>query len=148
MATPAQYQAFVLMPFSKEFTDIYKLGIKAGAKDVGVLAERVDEQLYSEGILDRIYSQIRAADIVIADMSGQNANVFYEVGYAHALNKLCIHLTQRTDDIPFDLRHQRHIVYSSIVDLKTQLMQNLEWAKAEVEVRRKSGNGYHASDDR
>jgi len=128
------------MPFDAKFDDIYKFGIKETAKELGIKAERVDEQLYSEGILERIYRQIRAADIIIADMTGQNPNVFYEVGFAHGLNKLCIHLTQDSGFIPFDLKHQRHIVYgSSIAKLKSELKPNLEWAKAEVATRRKSG---------
>ncbi len=45
--------AFVLMPFDKEFDDVYKFGIKEPAKDIGINAERVDEQLYQEGMLER-----------------------------------------------------------------------------------------------
>src|SRR5438309_842398 len=101
--------AFVLMPFGHDFDDIYRLGIKDPAKNLNILAERVDEQIYREGILDRIYRQIDIADIVIADMSGKNPNVFYDVGYAHAKQKLCILLTCSADDIPFDLKHRRHI---------------------------------------
>jgi len=131
--------AFVLMPFSDEFDDIYKFGIKALAKDIGIKAERVDEQLYTEGMLSRIYSQIDQADLIITDMTGRNPNVFYEVGYAHAKNKLCLHLTQDTTDIPFDLQHQRHIVYGGSIDsLREQLVENLEWAKKEIENYRKS----------
>lgn len=131
--------AFVLMPFSDEFDDIYKLGIKETAKNNGIKAERVDEQLYSEGMLSRIYSQIDQADLIITDMTGRNPNVFYEVGYAHAKNKLCLHLTQDTTDIPFDLQHQRHIVYGgSIQSLREQLEENFEWAKKEIENYRKS----------
>jgi hypothetical protein len=62
-------------------------------------------------------------------MSGRNPNVFYEVGYAHAKNKLCILLTKNASDIPFDLKHHRHIVYSSVKDLKIKLAQDLEHAK-------------------
>jgi hypothetical protein len=75
--------AFVLMPSDSAFDDIYKLGIKETASQLDIFAERVDEQIFQEGILDRIYRQIELADIIIADMSGQNPNVFYEVGYAH-----------------------------------------------------------------
>lgn len=131
--------AFVLMPFSPEFDDIYKFGIKETAKTIGIKAERVDEQIYAEGILSRIYSQIDRADIVIADMTSRNPNVFYEVGYAHAKDKLCVHLTQSAKDIPFDLQHHRHVVYNgSIESLRTQLQENLEWAKAEILNYRKS----------
>ena len=127
------------MPFSDEFDDIYKFGIKETAQTIGIKAERVDEQLYTEGMLSRIYSQIDQADLIITDMTGRNPNVFYEVGYAHAKNKLCLHLTQDTTDIPFDLQHQRHIVYGgSIESLREQLVENLEWAKNEIENYRKS----------
>jgi hypothetical protein len=131
--------AFVLMPFDKKFDDIYKFGIKAAAGSLAIRAERVDEQIFSEGILERIYRQIDAADVVIADMTGQNANVFYEVGYVHAKGKLCLLLTQDADDIPFDLRHRRHIVYGgSIENLVAALKKDLVWAKAEIEGFRKT----------
>ena len=128
--------AFVLMPFDAGFDDIYKLGIQAAAKESDIVAERVDEQSYSETILERIYRQIAIADFIIADMTGKNANVFYEVGYAHAKNKLCTLLTQTTSDIPFDLRHHRHIVYGgSISDLRNKLRIEFEWLKSELEKR-------------
>lgn len=88
---------FVLMPFSQEFTAIYKFGIKGAAEEVGAYAERVDGQLFDEGILERIFNQIGKADVIIADMTGRNPNVFYEVGYAHALNKVVLLLTQAAD---------------------------------------------------
>lgn len=126
--------AFVLMPFESRFDDIYKLGIKAAAVEADVIAERVDEQNFSENILERIYRQINAADFVIADMTGRNPNVFYEVGYAHARGKFCTLLTQNSDDIPFDLKHHRHIVYNnSIQTLKSKLAVEIAWLKSESE---------------
>ena len=96
--------ASVLMPIKTEFDDIYRLGIKAAVEEAGIIAERVDEQIYHrERMLDRIYSQIVKADLTIADMSGQNPNVFYEVGYAHARERTCILLTSDAKDISFDL---------------------------------------------
>jgi len=131
--------AFVLMPFDKAFEDIYKLGIKETAITLGILAERVDEQFYQEGILERIYRQIELADLIVADMTGQNSNVFYEVGYAHAKGKLCILLTQKAEDIPFDLKHHRHIVYgASIGELRTQLAEEMAWAKSQIDTIRSS----------
>jgi hypothetical protein len=107
--------AFVLMPFDPKFADLYKFGIKEPAAELGILAERVDEQLYNEGILDRVYRQIDLADIIVAEMTGQNPNVFYEVGYAHGKGKLCILSTASADDIPFDLKHRRHIVHGNSI---------------------------------
>lgn len=119
---------FVLMPFSKQFDDIYKLGIRSACIDAGAYCERVDEQIFVENILERLYNQITKADLIVAEMTGRNANVFYEVGYAHALNKQVILLTQNAEDIPFDLKHYPHIVYEgSIVSLKEQLEIRVRW---------------------
>lgn len=120
---------FVLMPFNKKFDDVYQLGIKKACDDVGAYAERVDEQLFNESILQRIYNQIAKADIVIADMTGRNENVFYETGYAHALGKNVILLTQNADDIPFDLKHYPHIIYGGVItELIPQLEKRVKWA--------------------
>ena len=128
--------AFVLMPFDEAFNDIYKLGIQATANEQGIVAERVDEQSFSETILERIYRQIRDADFIVADMTGRNPNVFYEVGYAHALGKPCTLVTQSVSDIPFDLKHHRHIVYdASIQKLKAALTREFEWLLSEHEKR-------------
>jgi hypothetical protein len=136
---PLKPFAFVLMPFDPKFDDVYRLGIQSVAAELGIIAERVDEQIFSETILERIYRQIHAADIIIADMTGRNPNVFYEVGYAHALNKLCTLLTQRTEDIPFDLRHHRHLIYDgSIQKLRKQLKAELIWLTNELHKKRTS----------
>ena len=121
--------AFVLMPFSKEFDDVYKLGIKPACENAGAYAERVDEQIFQEIILQRIYNQISKADIIISDMTGRNPNVFYETGYAHALGKQVILLTSHSEDIPFDLKHYPHIIYEGrIADLKNDLERHVKWA--------------------
>lgn len=123
---------FVLMPFDPSFGDIYKFGIKGAAQDAGAYAERIDEQIFTEGILDRVFNQINKADVVVADMTGRNANVFYEVGYAHALGKIVLLLTQNADDIPFDLKHHQHTVYGGKIEiLRKELTSKIEWAIAE-----------------
>jgi hypothetical protein len=131
--------AFVLMPFHSKYDDVYTIGIKEAAEKVGIVAERLDKQIFAEGMMERVYRQIEAADIIIAELSEKNPNVFYEVGYAHAKDKLCILQTNDAQDIPFDLRHRRHIVYNgSLTYLRDELIKNLEWAKTEIENIRKS----------
>ena len=121
------------MPFDRAFDDIYKFGIKGAAQEIGAYAERVDEQMFSDGILDRIFNQISRADVIVADMTGRNPNVFYEVGYAHALGKIVLLLTQHADDIPFDLKHRQHTVYGGSIDaLRHELIPKLAWAVAEA----------------
>ena len=119
----------VLMPFSDDFKDIYESGIKSACRNIGVVVERVDEQIHDQSILDQIYDQIGRADIIVADMTGRNPNVFYEVGYAHALQKRVILLTQRSQDIPFNLKHYQHIIYGADSDfLREQLRRKIKWS--------------------
>jgi hypothetical protein len=119
---------FVIMPFSAEFTDIYELGIKAACHEVGIECVRSGEEIFIHSILDHIYDQIRKADFIIAEMTGRNANVFYEAGYAHGLKKHVILLTKQTDDIPFDLLHYPHVVHGgSIKTLKEELVKRLKY---------------------
>lgn len=118
---------FTLMPFSSEFDDVYKLGIKETSEKLGAYCERVDEQIFDGTILDRIINQIVKADVIIADMTGKNPNVFFEVGYAKALNKKIVFLTQTAEDIPFDLKHFPHIVYNGkIAELREMLSKALD----------------------
>lgn len=127
---------FVLMPFGALFEDVYKLGIKPAAEGAGAYCERVDEQIFAESILARIYNQIAKADLIVADMTGRNPNVFYEVGYAHALGRTVILLTQASDDIPFDLKHYPHIIYaSSIAKLKENLGKRVLYHLANPQIR-------------
>lgn len=115
--------AFVCMPFSREFTDVYELGIKPVLKAAGFNPVRADEIQHNTGILSVIYDQIASAHVLIADLSGQNPNVYYETGYAHGMGKEVVLLTQDINDIPFDLRGLNHIHYEGQI---TILKQKLE----------------------
>jgi hypothetical protein len=125
---------FVLMPFDASFNDAYELGIKPACESAGAYCERLDEQIFHENMLERIYNQISKADIIVSDMTERNPNVFYETGYAHALNKLVVMLTKDAKDIPFDLKHYPHIIYgTSIVSLKDELQRRIEYFLANPE---------------
>jgi hypothetical protein len=131
--------AFAIMPFSDEWTDVYELGIRPACDAAGARCERVDEQIFLESILHRIYGQIERADLVIAEMSGRNPNVFYETGFAHGIGKPVILLTRTTDDIPFDLRHYPHVVYAGrISTLKQELEKRVRWLLENPEAAREA----------
>ncbi len=71
-------------------------------------------------------------------MTERNSNVFYEVGYAHALGKIVILLTQNADDIPFDLKPKQHIVYHGKIEtLRSKLTERIAWAVIESSRKRK-----------
>ncbi len=127
--TDPKLYVFVLMPFDTDFRDTYEFGIKAACDEAGMYCERVDETHVLGTLYDKIVNSIAKADIVIADLTARNANVYYETGYAHALSKVTIHLCRDIKEIPFDLLGFQHIEYSgSIVELKRLLKEKLTWA--------------------
>jgi hypothetical protein len=136
---------FVVMPFADEFRDAYELGIKPACVEAGGDCGRVDEQLFLENILERIYGEIEKADVIIAEMTSRNPNVFYEVGYAHGLGKPVILLTRSSQDIPFDLMHYPHVVYGGqIRTLKAELEKKVRWCIEHPE-RLKSQKSFRSS---
>jgi hypothetical protein len=117
---------FVVMPFADEFVDVYVLGIRDVAEKLGFAVQRADDIEHNSNILEVIQRQIRQSDVVVADMTGRNANVFYEIGYALALERQTILICRKGEVIPFDLQAMNHISYSSIVDLKERLEKRLK----------------------
>jgi hypothetical protein len=126
--------AFVLIPFAEEHNGTFT-AIENAAKAAEFRAERVkDRYYYREGMIERIWSQIEDADIIISDLTVQNANVYYETGYALANGKLSILLTRNPKKIPFDLKNRRHIIYASLDDLEFKLQTELVAAKGETDL--------------
>jgi hypothetical protein len=73
-----------------------------------------------------------AAEYTVQPIEQWIANVFYEVGYAHALGKLVLLLTKNAEDIPFDMKHFPHIIYdNSITKLRSELINHLIWTVTE-----------------
>ncbi|MNG19951.1 hypothetical protein D3C84_1041660 [compost metagenome] len=74
-------------------------------------ARRADSIWEHHEIIQDIVALIDRSAVIVCDCTGRNANVFYEIGIAHALGKEVILITQSADDIPFDLAHLRNIRY-------------------------------------
>jgi len=102
---------FTLLPFQEKFFSIYEAVIKPLAKEMDCITKHAGEINKVDIIVDTIYTEIAKSDFLIADASQRNPNVFYEIGYAHALGKKVIILTQDPKDIPFDIRGLRYIEY-------------------------------------
>jgi hypothetical protein len=105
------YDITVLMPFKKEFSAIYHDHIRKVANTIGITIARGDDLFTSHSIMSDIWSLIYNSKVIIADCTGKNPNVFYEIGIAHTIGKPVILITQKTADVPFDLRHIRYILY-------------------------------------
>ena len=126
--------AFVLMPFAKTFDKRYGV-IKLAVRGAEMRCTRADKQsFHRQGITERITQQIDDADVLIADLSTNNPNVLFEVGYAYAKNKLCILLTKDAKAIPFDLKNRRHIIFSGLDDLRAKLTNDLKALNSEAEL--------------
>lgn len=116
---------FVAMPFAKDLEDVFVFGIQGPVNAAGYLCERVDMTTFTGDILDRIKSRIETATLVVADLTGANANVYLEVGYAWGKQRPTLLLAKKGDDLKFDVRGQRCIVYENIVDLSKKLQTDL-----------------------
>lgn len=105
----------VLMPFSEGFRPIYTDIIKPVVEQFGITCVRADDLYGPKAIIEDIWKLINEAKVVIADVTGKNANVFYEIGLAHAVGKEVIIMSQDIEDVPFDLRHLRCLIYRDSV---------------------------------
>jgi hypothetical protein len=103
--------AFVAMQFGEPFDTIYREVIKPESEKLGFEVMRIDELNQPGIIVQDIQRRIEDSKVVIAEISAANQNVYYEGGYAHALNKPTILLAQRGKDLPFDIRSYRVIFY-------------------------------------
>lgn len=112
---------FVLMPFTDEFTDVWMLGIKPTVEKMGLSCKRADDFLHNKDIMQVIRDNISRARLIIADMTTSNPNVFYELGYAHALHKPVLLITKDRHAVPFDLRGINNVEYKHANDLVNRL---------------------------
>jgi hypothetical protein len=105
-------RCFFLMPFNEKFDNIYG-NIKKALNDNGYICNRADEISGSTPIMNTILNEILKSQFIISDLTNQNPNVFYELGVAHTFKDAqnTILITQKVEDIPFDLRHIYNIVY-------------------------------------
>lgn len=118
--------AFVAMPFSEQFEDVFHYGISNAVRSSGLLCERVDQQTFTGEVIARITAQIRSAKFVIADMTEANPNVYLEVGLAWGANVPTILLCKNGDGLKFDVQGQRCLFYANVRDLEEKLTRELQ----------------------
>jgi len=105
--------AFILMPFSEPLNEVYEFLIKGALIEAGYKVSRADDIKSQSNILEDIISGIMQSSLIVADLTDSNANVYYELGIAHALQKKVVLITQEIEELPFDLRSYRVIPYST-----------------------------------
>ncbi|MEL7665499.1 MAG: hypothetical protein AAGU10_15420 [Methanosarcina mazei] len=123
----------VMISFSKEFDSVYGC-INEACYEIGMSCHKADDFWHHSAIIQDIFELIFRSSIVIVDFTGKNSNVFYEAGVAHALGKTVLPITQNSNDIPFDLRHHRYILYRNdregLKKLKRDLVSKLNFEKS------------------
>lgn len=102
---------FIIMPFGSWFDYYFEAIYVPAIKSAGLMPRRADDLYRPSALVNDIWTLTQNAKVILADLSGKNPNVFYELGLAHALAKPAILVTESMDDIPFDLRALRVIVY-------------------------------------
>jgi|WetSurMetagenome_2_1015567.scaffolds.fasta_scaffold225984_1 hypothetical protein len=120
---------FAAMPFAKSYDDTFEVGIQGACLKLGYKAVRVDHQAFVGDIVSEIKVLIRKSAAVIGDLSENRPNVLYEIGFAHAMNRVVVQICSTPmENIPFDVRNNKTIHYEigQTVKLKDNLSKELK----------------------
>ncbi len=123
---PHQNQVFVIMKFGDKHLDsAYGGVIKPVIAEFGMKALRIDEVQDSGRITEQALERIATSRFVLADLSGERPNCYYEAGFAHALGKTLIFTIRKDDPIHFDLADYRFIRWETEAELRAALRERL-----------------------
>ena len=104
---------FVIMPFGIPFNKYYERVYRPAIMDAGLAPQRADEIFAPGPFMEDVVLGILKSSIILAELTGRNANVFYELGLCHALEKTAVLIAQSEADIPSDLRALKFITYNT-----------------------------------
>jgi hypothetical protein len=124
-ASGGRPKAFVVMQYAEPYDTFYREVIQSQAAASGFDVVRIDEKGGPGIIFQDIQREIEQVEIVIAEITPVNANVFYELGYAHALGKPTILLARRDAVLPFDIQSFRVFFYNDSIGGKAEVERNL-----------------------
>lgn len=117
---------FVVMQFTDEYNALYSDVIRPTCEEFGYKVVRADDFYNSGLIIEDITRSIREATVVIADVTPNNPNVFYEVGFAHGIDKPTFLLGDRKrEKLPFDISGFRTLFYDNTIGGKTAVYDRL-----------------------
>lgn len=116
---------FVAMPFAEAMDDVFHYGIQGAVNTAGFLCERADLSTFTGDVISWVKLRISSASLVVADLTSANPNVYLEVGYAWGCKVPTVLLAKDANDLKFDVKGQRCIVYKSIQHLEDTLRNEL-----------------------
>jgi len=106
-------KVFASMPFAQQYDDTFLVAIEPASLSNGAIAERVDHNGTAGPVVPQIKAMIKAAKVIVADLSDSRPNVLHEVGYAEAIRKPIIQICSTpTSSLPFNVRNNRTIQYA------------------------------------
>ncbi len=117
--------AFVVMQFTKPYNELYTEVVKPICEEFQITSIRADETYGPGLIIADVAKQIAEASLVIAEITPANPNVYYEVGFAHALNKPTILIAEAKTDLPFDVSPFRVLFYENSINGKRRVEEGL-----------------------
>lgn len=137
--TSLDSSCFVMQPFAPPYDGYYETLFKPAIQQAGLRPVRADDEIFGSGkIMDQVWRGIRGAKILVAELTTRNANVYYELGLAHALGKPVVLVAADGEDVPFDVHHIR-VIYYDIADpfwgqkLIDKIAENIQSALANPE---------------
>jgi hypothetical protein len=103
---------FVMMPFAEPLGSYYTKIYEPAIRKAGLNPKRADDDIFGTGkIIDQIWAGINSARVLVAELTGRNPNVLYELGLSHAIKKPVVLVSANENDVPFDVKHVRVIYY-------------------------------------
>jgi len=115
-------KVFVAMPFSDEYIDSYKYGIKLILDRLGIDHYKADEEINNKDMMCKICKEIQTCGVFIANISGLNPNVMLELGLAYGLGKKVIIVKDKKTTAISDIGGIEYIEYSHAGELQTKLI--------------------------
>jgi hypothetical protein len=125
-ASLSKSHVFVAMPFASEMDDVFHYRIQGAVNAAGLLCERADLSTFTGDVVSWVKQRISTATLVIADLSSANPNVYLEVGYAWGCQVPTVLLARDANDLKFDAKGQRCLLYKSIKNLEETLRVELQ----------------------
>ncbi len=124
---PIKPKVFIVMQFTNEYNILYNDVIKPVVESYELECVRADDFYTSSPIIKDIVDSIKESYIIIAEITPDNPNVFYEIGYAHAINKPTILLCdKKREKLPFDLSGFRTLFYENSIGGKNKVERDLK----------------------
>lgn len=124
---------FVMMPFGEASDKLYDQIYKPAIESSGFISKRADSLFRPSPIIQDIWEYINNSKILLADLTGLNPNVMYELGLAHAISKPVILISDDISNVPFDLRFLRILIYDNkSPDWAEKLRQSIQISISEI----------------